>query len=143
MSEDRKSGHISLADLGLGWYDGPSRTFRFFDSPARPEIIVPVVGQTAKRVMLEKEQRVWWHDGTRWLVGRVDSPGPDATAQYFVHFPNGRTGLFPSCDLKARWAQPIADPDSLIELTEPQPRMVALVAARVGPTRLIDNVLVP
>jgi pantoate--beta-alanine ligase len=37
----------------------------------------------------------------------------------------------------------IADPDSLIELHEPQPRMVALVAARVGPTRLIDNLLIP
>ena len=37
----------------------------------------------------------------------------------------------------------ITDPDSLIELTESQPRMVALVAARVGPTRLIDNMLVP
>jgi pantoate--beta-alanine ligase len=37
----------------------------------------------------------------------------------------------------------IADPDSLIDLSEPQPRMVALVAARVGPTRLIDNLLIP
>lgn len=37
----------------------------------------------------------------------------------------------------------IADPDSLVELSEPQPRMVALVAARVGPTRLIDNLLIP
>lgn len=37
----------------------------------------------------------------------------------------------------------IADPDSLSELTAPQPRMVALVAARVGPTRLIDNLLIP
>jgi pantoate--beta-alanine ligase len=37
----------------------------------------------------------------------------------------------------------IADPDSLAELTAPQPRMVALVAARVGPTRLIDNLLIP
>lgn len=37
----------------------------------------------------------------------------------------------------------IADPDSLVELNEPQPRMVALVAARVGPTRLIDNLLIP
>ena len=36
----------------------------------------------------------------------------------------------------------IADPDSLVELSEPQPRMVALVAARVGPTRLIDNLLI-
>ncbi len=33
----------------------------------------------------------------------------------------------------------IADPDSLGELTSPQPRMVALIAARVGATRLIDN----
>ena len=37
----------------------------------------------------------------------------------------------------------IADPDSLVELNGPQPRMVALVAARVGPTRLIDNLLIP
>lgn len=37
----------------------------------------------------------------------------------------------------------VADPDSLTELTEPAPRMVALVAARVGPTRLIDNMLIP
>lgn len=33
----------------------------------------------------------------------------------------------------------IVDADSLSELTRAGPRMVALVAARVGPTRLIDN----
>ncbi len=33
----------------------------------------------------------------------------------------------------------IVDADSLAELTTAGPRMVALVAARVGPTRLIDN----
>ena len=37
----------------------------------------------------------------------------------------------------------IADPESLEELTDIAPRMVALVAARVGPTRLIDNMLIP
>ena len=37
----------------------------------------------------------------------------------------------------------IADPDTLVELSQPQPHMVALVAARVGPTRLIDNLLIP
>lgn len=33
----------------------------------------------------------------------------------------------------------IADPDTLAELDSPQPHMIALVAARVGATRLIDN----
>ncbi|MDA0833889.1 MAG: pantoate--beta-alanine ligase [Planctomycetota bacterium] len=36
----------------------------------------------------------------------------------------------------------IADPNTLEEITEPQRQMVLLVAARVGTTRLIDNVLV-
>ena len=35
----------------------------------------------------------------------------------------------------------IVDPGSLAELTEIQPQMVALVAARVGTTRLIDNLI--
>ncbi len=33
----------------------------------------------------------------------------------------------------------VCDPDTLQELATPQPKMVALVAARVGQTRLIDN----
>lgn len=37
----------------------------------------------------------------------------------------------------------IVDQESLVELTEIAPRMVALVAARVGATRLIDNMLIP
>lgn len=37
----------------------------------------------------------------------------------------------------------IADPETLVELRDPQPHMVALVAARVGSTRLIDNLLIP
>jgi pantoate--beta-alanine ligase len=33
----------------------------------------------------------------------------------------------------------VADPETLVELSAPQPEMIALVAARVGATRLIDN----
>jgi pantoate--beta-alanine ligase len=33
----------------------------------------------------------------------------------------------------------VADPETLDELSEPLPKMIALVAARVGTTRLIDN----
>jgi pantoate--beta-alanine ligase len=36
----------------------------------------------------------------------------------------------------------IVDPDSLTSLEQPQPRMAVLLAARVGPTRLIDNSLI-
>jgi pantoate--beta-alanine ligase len=46
-----------------------------------------------------------------------------------------------SVDVELEYAT-IADPDSLDELSEPRPRMVALVAARVGTTRLIDNLLI-
>jgi pantoate--beta-alanine ligase len=35
----------------------------------------------------------------------------------------------------------VVDPDSLQELDQPQPRAVALVAAKVGTTRLIDNAI--
>ncbi len=33
----------------------------------------------------------------------------------------------------------VADPETLVELTTPKPEMIALIAARVGSTRLIDN----
>ena len=46
-----------------------------------------------------------------------------------------------SVDVDLEYAT-IADPDTLEELSEPRPRMVALVAARVGTTRLIDNLLI-
>lgn len=36
----------------------------------------------------------------------------------------------------------LADPDTLEEVAEPRPRLVALVAARVGLTRLIDNIVI-
>lgn len=48
--------------------------------------------------------------------------------------------------LEAAGARPdyavIADPETLAELTAPMQNMVALVAARVGRTRLIDNLLI-
>lgn len=47
-----------------------------------------------------------------------------------------------SSDLIAVDYATIADPDSLEKLAEPQDRMVALVAARLGKTRLIDNLLI-
>ena len=33
----------------------------------------------------------------------------------------------------------VADAETLEEISQPRPKMVALVAARVGATRLIDN----
>ena len=35
----------------------------------------------------------------------------------------------------------LADPETLAELQQPQPEIVALIAARVGQTRLIDNAI--
>jgi pantothenate synthetase len=35
----------------------------------------------------------------------------------------------------------VVDPETLAELDQPQPIMVALIAARSGKTRLIDNAI--
>ena len=115
LNETEGDGFVTHPDLGLGWFEATGGLLRFFDSPARPDLVVPLHGHEIKRVTLEKEQRVWWNDGSRWLVGRVDSPGLNGATDYFVHFPNGRTELLPSHSLRVRWQQPVTDPVSLLQ----------------------------
>ena len=115
MGDGANDGFVLHPDLGLGWFDATSRTSRFFDSPATADLVVPFT-DGIRRAILEKEQRVWWNDGGRWLVGRVDSPGLNGASDYFVHFPNGRTELLPAGELKVRWRRPVGDPVSLLQV---------------------------
>lgn len=109
--------HHFVKDAELGWarFDTDSGSLAFFDSPVEPEFIVPAVGRDYHAAQLPEQERVWWFDGDRWMVGRADSPGSADLQAYYVHFPNGRTELVSASDLRVRWSKPLGDPLSLLK----------------------------
>ena len=70
-------------------------------------------GEGVYRHLLESQQRVWWHDGARWTVGRVFEP-LDNGLQYRVDFPNQISRIIPANELQVRWAKAIRDPTGLL-----------------------------
>lgn len=103
------------SELGWGRPDPDSETILFFDSPMRAEVAVPAAGRTYTPALLPPQQRAWWFDGDRWMVGRVDSPRTSDADAYFVHFPNGRTEAVPSSEIRVRWSVPLVDPLGLLK----------------------------
>ena len=103
------------SELGWGRYDPASVTIAFFDSPVRPEMILPSAGRAYKVTGLPAQQRVWWFDTERWIVGRVDSPRDAQGDAYFVHLPNGSTKVVPAYELRVRWSVPLAEPLGLLK----------------------------
>ncbi|MFD1547341.1 protein DpdE [Nonomuraea guangzhouensis] len=103
------------SELGWGRTDPASGTIAFFDSPMRSEVVLPVAGRTYQAARLPPQQRVWWFDGARWIIGRIDSPRNAEADAYFVHLPNGSTKILPSAELRVRWSVPLTDPLGLLK----------------------------
>jgi ATP-dependent helicase HepA len=103
------------SEFGWGRYDPASETIAFFDSPASPEMVLPTVGRAYKATLLPAQQRVWWFDDERWIVGRVDSPRDVQGDAYFVHLPNGSTKVVLASELRVRWSVPLANPLGLLK----------------------------
>jgi len=104
------------SEFGWGRYDPSSGKVVFFDSPAGPEVVLPVAGRAFKVTQLPAQQRVWWFDEERWVVGRVDSPQDARGDAYFVHLPNGDTRVVSAGELRVRWSVPLADPMGLLKV---------------------------
>lgn len=106
-----------VRDAEFGWalFDGDSMSLAFFDSPSTPEIVVPAVGRNYQAAQLPEQRRVWRFDGDRWMVGRIDSPSGADRKAYYVHFPNERTELVSTVELRVRWSKPLGDPLSLLK----------------------------
>jgi ATP-dependent helicase HepA len=102
-------------ELGWGRVNGVAGTLSFFDSPASPEIVLPSAGRTYQAATLSPQQRAWWFDGNRWIVGRIDSAQNAQADSYFVHLPNGDTQAVPSGELRVRWSVRLADPLGLLK----------------------------
>jgi ATP-dependent helicase HepA len=111
----RRDYFVKDAELGWARFDADSRNLVFFDSPVGHEFIVPAIGRNYRQAQLPEQERAWWFDGDRWMVGRVDSPSTAELKAYYVHFPNGRTELVSVSDLRVRWSKPLRDPLSLLK----------------------------
>jgi ATP-dependent helicase HepA len=81
-----------------------------------PEVIMPSVSRIYKAATLPEQERAWWFDGDRWIVGRIDSPQNSQIDAYFIHLPNGATKAVPSSELRVRWSVPLADPLGLLKV---------------------------
>ncbi|WP_197289799.1 protein DpdE [Saccharothrix sp. NRRL B-16348] len=101
-------------------------TIRFFDSPTTPEVVLGAEGRSFKAEYLPSQERVWWFDGERWMVGRVDSPCTPKADEYYVHFPNGDTRPVPSAELKVRWSLPVGNPLALLRAGTVETRFLHL-----------------
>lgn len=103
-----KSCFVEHRELGLGRlsFDG-SKVF-FFDSPAATEKEEAFDAGSFRAVSLSPEERVWWFDGGRWMVGRVGHYD-EAIGSYKVLFPNNLTLDIPQDELRVRWRKPLED----------------------------------
>jgi ATP-dependent helicase HepA len=109
-------GHfVRDSELGWGRMNGSKGTIAFFDSPVSPEIVLPAKGRTYQRAALPPQQRAWWFDGDRWIVGRIYSAHKGQAEAYFVQLPNGGTRAVPAGELRVRWSLPLADPLGLLK----------------------------
>ncbi|MGC4957774.1 protein DpdE [Actinomadura citrea] len=109
--------HCFVKDSELGWGrpDPASGTIAFFDTPTTPEVVLPLAGRTYRAARLSPQQRAWWFDHERWIIGRIDSPRNAEADAYFVHLPNGITQVVPASELRVRWSVPLADPLGLLK----------------------------
>lgn len=100
--------------FGIGWHDSTRDVVVFFDSPPSLPIEVSAEDQDFTPCVLESQERVWWFDGGRWLVGRINESGVDPD-RYLVEFPNGRSEWIAAEELRVRWNRPIGSPLELLK----------------------------
>ena len=115
QESDLNSRFVRDSELGWGRVNGNAGTISFFDSPASPEIVLPSAGRTYRAATLSPQQRAWWFDGNRWIVGRINSAQNAQADSYFVHLPNGPTQAVPAGELRVRWSVPLVDPLGLLK----------------------------
>lgn len=109
-----RSGFARHADYGIGWFRPAEGTIAFFDSPAVDLVVQPVEPDEVSPHELERQQRVWWFDGVRWRIGRVNSLEADGQ-HYLIDLPNGEYETCRSEDLRVRWDRPIKDVLALLQ----------------------------
>ncbi|WP_268891419.1 protein DpdE [Actinokineospora pegani] len=117
----RLVGHQFAVDSELGWgrLHPNGGKISFFESPASAEVALETADRELEASFLPAQERVWWFEGDRWMVGRVNIRHSKSAGgheeQYYVDFPNERTELLPAAELRVRWSLPLSRPLEMLK----------------------------
>ena len=104
--------------LGVGRLVGIDETrarIRYFRAPIRDPYVERESDLSQITVaVIRPHSRVYFHDGRRWRIGRIDAEHPDRDGRYAVALPNSEGQILPSDQFDVRWALRIDDPYELL-----------------------------
>ena len=113
-------GQFVVGDPGLGTgrlvgLDGATARIRYFRGPTRDpyiERLLDVSQVTAAEI--RTHSRVYFHDGHRWRIGRVDGEHPNHDGRYLVALPNSAGEILSSDEFDIRWQPKVQDPYEIL-----------------------------
>ena len=109
---------VGEPELGIGrlvGLEGTTARVRYFRGPARDPYVEresDLLQVAATRI--RTHSRVYFHDGRRWRIGRVDGEHPHGDGRYVVALPNSEGEILSSDQFDIRWAPKIEDPYELL-----------------------------
>ncbi|TDT14592.1 ATP-dependent helicase HepA [Ilumatobacter fluminis] len=88
---------------------------RYFKGPSTdPYVVREVVDEDVSTARLRRHTRVYFHDGNRWRIGRIDAEQADEDGRFVVAMPNGYGQVLGAESFDVRWNLPISDPFELL-----------------------------
>ncbi len=101
--------------LGIGrlvGLDSATARIRYFQGPSRDPYVEQEsdVSQVAV-AKIRKHSRVYFHDGYRWRIGRIDGAHPNG---YLVALPNSDAAILSSDQFDIRWTPKIGNPYEIL-----------------------------
>ncbi len=100
--------------LGIGRLvslDDTTARIRYFRGPTQTPYVEresDLLQVTAANI--RPHSRVYFHDGRRWRIGRVESEHPHGDGRYIVALPNSKGEILSSDQFDIRWTPKIEDP---------------------------------
>lgn len=109
---------VGEPELGIGrlmGVDGATARIRYFRAPVRePYVERESDLQQVAIAEIRAHSRVYFHDGDRWRIGRIEGEHHRGDDRYVVALPNSEGEILSSDQFDIRWAPKIEDPYELL-----------------------------
>ncbi len=109
---------VGEPQLGIGRLvsvDATSARIRYFRGPAKnPYVFREADTSRIELAEIRPHSRVYFHDGHRWRIGRVEGEHPHGGGQYLIALPNKEGEVLSHDQFDIRWSPRIEDPYELL-----------------------------